>query len=76
MVKVLSTYETAFEYYEQSAHLGHAKAQCNLGAMHYEGEGVVRDDAKVRGWWEKAVAQHNQNAIKKSQSTRKKLTNK
>ena len=47
MVKVLSTYETAFEYYEQSAHLGHAKAQCNLGAMYYEGEGVVRDDAKA-----------------------------
>jgi TPR repeat protein len=61
---VEQSYERAVEYYEPAAHLGHVKAQYNLGHMYYNGDGVEKDIAKTREWWTKAAAQGEKNAIK------------
>ena len=37
------SYEKAFEYYEQAAHLGNAQAQLNLGVMYANGHKVLKE---------------------------------
>ncbi|MBR4226883.1 MAG: SEL1-like repeat protein, partial [Candidatus Methanomethylophilaceae archaeon] len=36
---------------------GHARAQCNLGFMYENGQGVQKSIAEARGWYQKASAQ-------------------
>ena len=62
------TYEKAFEYYKQSAHLGDAKAQFNLGCMYAKGKGVEQNMVTAMKWAKKAAAQGNENAIAQLQS--------
>jgi TPR repeat protein len=60
---VEQSYEKAFEYYEQAAHLGDVnKAQYNLGVMYAKGDGIVQDLFKAREWWTKAAAQGSKSA--------------
>ena len=66
---VEQSYEKAFEYYEQAAHLGYVKAQYNLGNMYYKGECVERDFLKAREWWTKSAAQGHKNAIENLKRT-------
>jgi TPR repeat protein len=60
---VEQSYEKAFEYYEQAAQLGYAKAQFNLGCCYANGEGVEQNMAAAKEWAEKSAAQGNENAI-------------
>jgi len=52
---VEQSYEKAFEYLEQAAHLGDAKAQYNLGFMYYNGQGVEQSYEKAKEYLEQAA---------------------
>jgi len=52
----------AFSLYRQSAELGHAKAQFNLGLMYDQGQYVTQDYAEAVSWYSKAAEQGNANA--------------
>ena len=58
------SYERAFEYYEQAAHLGHPAAQFSLGGMYYQGQGVETDVTKAKEWLTKSAAQGYEKAIR------------
>lgn len=47
----------AFEWWQKSAHQGHAVAQTILGAMYAEGDGVRQDYHKAFEWTTKAAHQ-------------------
>ena len=50
-------YTKALEWLEKAAAQGHASAQYNLGLMHSNGWGVLKDDTKAVEWYRKAAAQ-------------------
>ena len=52
-------YAKALKWYRKSAEQGNAMAQCNLGFMYDEGEGVPLDFAKAMKWYRKAAEQGN-----------------
>ena len=54
---VEQSYEKAFEYYEQAAHLGFAKAQYNLGIMYAKGQGVEQSYETAAALYAQAVQQ-------------------
>jgi TPR repeat protein len=60
---VEQSYERAFDYYEQAAHLGYDKAQYNLGCCYANGAGVEQNMAAAKDWAEKSAAQGNESAI-------------
>ena len=49
------SYEREFEYYEQAAHLGYAKAQYTLGLMYERGIGVTQSYSRAREYFEQAA---------------------
>ena len=49
----------ARQWYEKAAAQGNACAQCNLGDLYYNGQGVPQDYDMARQWYEKAAAQGN-----------------
>jgi TPR repeat protein len=50
-------YATAMRELRPLAEQGHAAAQFNLGLLYANGQGVPKDDAQARQWYEKAAAQ-------------------
>lgn len=44
-------------WFRKAADRGHAKAQYNLGVLHYQGQGVPRDRAIAAQWFRKAADQ-------------------
>jgi len=46
----------------KAAEQGDAEAQCNLGKMYYNGQGVRKNDAEALKWWRKAAEQGNAEA--------------
>jgi TPR repeat protein len=55
--------EEAAEQYRRAAEQGNADGQYGLGALHAQGEGVKRDAAQARLWYERAAAQGHAQAI-------------
>jgi len=67
-------YETGFRYYEskdyaealkwvhKAADQGNAEAQCCLGVMYYDGEGVPRNYGEALKWFRKSADQGNAHA--------------
>lgn len=49
--------DDAFEWFQKSAHKGHARAQHNLGVLYQKGVGSPRDFQKARHWIERAAKQ-------------------
>ena len=56
-------YDKAFDLHLQSAELGYAVAQSNVGYAYLHGKGVGQDYEKAVAWFEKAAAQDNAPAI-------------
>src|SRR3989475_11307471 len=52
-----STTEQSFVESKKRADSGDADAQVNVGLLYAKGEGVPRDFAQARQWWQKAAAQ-------------------
>jgi TPR repeat protein len=52
----------AVEWYRKAADQGHAEAQCNLGILLWNGDGVARDRLDAIKWFRKAAAQGSANA--------------
>jgi uncharacterized protein len=50
-------YPTALRELRPLAEQGHAVAQYNLGLLYANGQGMPKDDAQARQWYEKAAAQ-------------------
>lgn len=50
-------YATALREWQPLAKQGHAVAQYNLGLLYANGQGVPKDDAQARQWYEKAAVQ-------------------
>ena len=50
-------YRTALQEWEPLAEAGNAKAQFLLGAMYYDGQGVLRDYTKAAYWYKLAAEQ-------------------
>jgi TPR repeat protein len=50
-------YATALREWQPLAEQGQAVAQYQLGLLYANGQGVTKDDAKARQWYEKAAAQ-------------------
>jgi TPR repeat protein len=50
-------YATALREWQPLAKQGHAVAQYNLGLLYSNGQGVPKDDAQARQWYEKAAVQ-------------------
>jgi TPR repeat protein len=42
-------------WYRKAADQGHARAQCNLGLMYANGQGVAQDHATATTWLRKAA---------------------
>ena len=55
-------YATALRELQPLAKQGHAVAQYNLGLLYANGQGVPKDDAQARQWYEKAAAQEHAGA--------------
>ena len=53
----------ASRWYKRSAKLGNAKAQTNLGLMHYYGEGVKQNRVQAYLWWFMAAGQGEKQAL-------------
>ncbi len=47
-------YKKAFAAWSQAAEAGDAEAQCQLGLLHGNGQGVKQDFVKARKWFLKA----------------------
>lgn len=47
---------------KKKAEAGDAEAQCVLGVMYYNGEGVLKDDEESVKWYRKAAEQGNATA--------------
>jgi TPR repeat protein len=55
-------YATALREWQPLAKQGQAVAQYQLGLLSANGQGVPKDDAEARQWYEKAAAQGHANA--------------
>jgi TPR repeat protein len=44
------------KWYEKAAAQGDAQAEYHIGTLYFAGQGVERDEAKAREWWERAAA--------------------
>ena len=55
--------ERAFDLIQKSARQGYARAQAELGAMHYLGRSVPKNDAEAIKWLTKAGEQGDTTAI-------------
>lgn len=51
-------YRMAAQYFLKAANRGHVLAQCNLGAMYAEGQGVARDYGQAFAWFKRAAGQN------------------
>jgi TPR repeat protein len=54
----------AVKWFRKAADQGDAKAQLNLGACYFRGEGVKQDKAEAVKWYRKAAEQGYELAIK------------
>ena len=57
-----SDYATALRELRPLAEQGLAAAQFNLGLLYANGQGVQKDDAQARQWYEKTAVQGHANA--------------
>jgi uncharacterized protein len=57
-------FKTAHKIFSKYAKLGFAKAQYFLGAMHFNGDGVVENIKEATKWWKLAAEQGNADAQK------------
>jgi TPR repeat protein len=55
-------YATALREWQPLAKQGQAVAQYNLGLLYANGQGVTKDDAQARQWYEKAALQNHAEA--------------
>ena len=55
-------YETAYKLFSPLAEQGDARAQCNLGLMYHEGQGVPEDNKEAIKWWRLSAEQRNEQA--------------
>ena len=55
-------YATALREWQPLAKQGHAVAQYHLGLLYANGQGVPKDDAQARQWYEKAANQDHADA--------------
>lgn len=55
-------YATALREWQPLAKQGHVVAQYNLGLLYANGQGVQKDDAQARQWYEKAAVQEHADA--------------
>ena len=55
-------YTTALREWQPLAKQGQADAQYHIGLLHTNGQGVPKDDAEARHWYEKAAIQGHPNA--------------
>jgi len=55
-------YATALREWQPLAKQGHAVAQYNLGLLYFNGQGVPKDDAQARQWFDKAANQEHAGA--------------
>ena len=55
-------YITAVEWYRKAAERGSAHAQCNLGFLYENGQGVQKNNKTAIEWYRKAAEQNNINA--------------
>ena len=53
-------YDKSFYWYKKAADQGEAIAQKNLGLLYYYGEGITRNEAQAKYWFEKACTNGNQ----------------
>lgn len=52
-------YKSAFSIFEKAANIGNAYAQCCLGVMYENGDGVERDYSTAVKWYTKSAEQGN-----------------
>lgn len=69
-------YARALAEMKSSAEQGHAGAQCNLGFMYGNGEGVAQDYAYAYMWFNIASSNGNDQSVASRDSVRDKLTSK
>jgi hypothetical protein len=67
-------YATALREWKPLAQLGHIEAQNNLGAMHFNGEGVLQDMVTAHMWLNIAGANGNNDARKNRDTIAKQMT--
>ena len=52
-----NNYETALKKFTPAANAGYAPAQCYLGSLYFDGNGVEQDREEGLEWWIKAAKQ-------------------
>ena len=57
-------YATALALYQKAAELGHAEAQYGIASLYQYGYGVEKDYAKAVMWYEKAIANVNEDGLR------------
>ena len=53
----------AVKWFRKAADQGHADAQCFLGLLYYEGEGMAQNKVEAVKWLRKAASQGNEEAV-------------
>ncbi len=64
----------AVKWYGKAAEQGNAGAQCLLGVMYANGEGVLEDYVRAYSWYNLAAAQGTKPAIENKDNLRKRMT--
>ena len=64
----------AVKWYRLAAEQGDATAQFNLGIKYAQGEGVLEDYVQAHAWLNLAAAQGHENAFKRKDTLRKRMT--
>jgi TPR repeat protein len=59
MLRKQDEYERALDVLKRSAAIGYAPSMRLVGTMYSHGDGVVRDLAEARRWWERAIERGN-----------------
>ncbi len=62
------------KWYTLAAEQGYALAQTNLGAMYYNGHGVLQDNVYAHMWFNIAASSGNESGIKNRDIVAKKMT--
>ena len=67
-------YATALREWKPFSDQGDADAQCNLGQMYADGEGVIQDFVRAHMWFNIAASSGNTNASKNRDIVAKRMT--
>ena len=60
-----NNYQQAFDYFSQSAELGFAQGQVNLGQMYLNGQFVEKDLSQAMHWFKQAALQSDKSGVLK-----------